>query len=139
MKQILPDNVSSGMVDYFFYKETIKTYKDIDRYEIYVSCIWDESSFNGEKERLVSLSGYNGKPVMSGNLFCFPSCVYYYNDDSLYWYVLFDESSLKIHYVMLSEIGSFDEIVFNKELAPTKCLYDSDFPRTYKEYGYFYS
>ena len=139
MKQILPDNVSSGMVDYFFYKETIETYMEVDRYEIYVSCTWDEASFNNEKERLMSLTGHLRNPIMSNDLFCYPACVYLYNYRSIYWYVLFDEPNLKMHYVMLSEIGSLDEVVFNKELAPTKCLYDADFPRTYKEYGYFYS
>ena len=141
---ILPSINNDDSICCFFLYERIKTRRDlVDRIEVYVSYQWkDTIDFSIEKSRLSSINysignHVSGKPIMSRNLFPFPSYVFVYNIFGTYMYVLLDDQSLTMHYVVLVEIVSIKEIVFDKDLAPKKRIVDSDLPLIYKLHGFY--
>ena len=117
---LFPESVPSVGTEAFLFAETVKPERSyFDRWEVYVRCLWSEEGFASEKLRLESFSGPGKGPTARADLFPLPSLVYKY-ESGKFLYALLDESTFSIHYIYLCEVGSIDNIVFEKRLAPTK-------------------
>ena len=62
---------------------------------------------------------------MSQDLFSLPAYVFRYNISGRFEYILFNDNSYEMHYIFLDEID-LDNVVFDKALAPTKRIQNSD-------------
>lgn len=119
---MFPELIPNSGVAGFFYAETVKPTRNyFDRWEVYVCCKWSEDEYINEKTRLENFDGMGGGPFFRTDLFPFPSLVYTYQSGK-FLYALLDEPTFSIHYIYLCEVGTIDNIVFDKKLAPTKPL-----------------
>lgn len=123
---LCPDEVSEDGAYFYYFGETVKPNRTfIDRFEIYISCKWNDEEFVQEKSRLSSLMGPNkARPLFSNDLFPLPSYIFVYGDGE-YKYALVDENNKTIYYICLVEV-SFKELVFDNSFAPKKPLWNSD-------------
>lgn len=115
---MFPEHIPAEGAPFFFFSETVKSYRDFsDRFEIYLCCEWGDEKYAAERERLKDL-GLSERD----DLFPLPSFVYRY-DYGHFLYALFDQSNNAIHYIYLSEVGSIENVVFDRSLAPTKAWF----------------
>ena len=124
---VFPNAAPKDGVYFFYYGENVKkSHSFIDRAELYVSCKWDKEEFKEEKTRLETYSGKNEKkPLKSNNLFPLPSFIFSYSN-GYFFYSLVDDSNQQIFYIICMEIGTLESVVFDKSLAPSKSLLNSD-------------
>ena len=115
----IPDEGST----FFFFSESFRQFlrrHDSYRTEIYLSCPLLEKQYEDEKNRLQLYETTTGNSCHPRDgLFPFPAYIYLYNDGR-FLYSLLDEPNLTIHYIFLWEIGSIDNVAFDRTLAPTK-------------------
>lgn len=117
---IFPEHISDGESKFFFFAETVKTWRNcFDRWEVYLSCEWSEEKYAFEKARLENHSDRSADSLKRDDLFALCAFVYEYSSGR-FAYTLFDESTFSIHYVFLCEVGSIEDIVFDRLYAPTK-------------------
>ena len=126
--RIFPKSLPNGAAAFFLHSESVKgKIKSHDRWEVFLECAWSPEEFTKERERLSCFSIKGKAPLLSNDLFPLPSCVFIYNDNSIFEYAIFSEDSSTVYYVSLSDVGPLAKnIVFDFSLAPTKRLVDSD-------------
>ena len=135
--EVFPSIINEEDSEYFFYAETVKPQRDYyDRFEIYLCRHLEQDEFNLEKHRLKNITGPTKSAVFSEDLFNYPCVMFEYNYFSRYEYVLFNEENFTVYYIWIQEIGSLDNVVFDKSIAPQLRLIDSDLKELSKTGGY---
>lgn len=114
---------------FFFYEKHNGDGGQVYRSEIFLKRQLNKEDYEAEIIRLQSIESYGKKAIYVDDLFSLPSFVASYNMFSSFEYALLDYTSMEIIYVYLYSIGSSDEIVFDNELAPSKRLNESSFPK----------
>lgn len=118
--KMFPQSVPEHGTTAFLFTEIVKPYHQyFYRLEVYVCCVWDKEDFFIEKLRLENSNGYGGIPRSRDDLFPLPSLIYKY-EAARFLYTLIDEQNYSIHYIYLCEIGFIDNVVFDRNYAPTK-------------------
>ena len=136
---IFPKTINKGTITCFDFSEFFYAGgRNIYRTELYLN--WkcpDYDCFESENKRLSEILFKGKNAVYCENLFSFPSYVTEYNYESGFEYAILNKDNLTIDYVYLKGIGSIEQIVFEKALAPTNLLKNSSFPRNKIVKGYY--
>ena len=133
LTNIFPSELSCESYSYFYYieKKYIEWTTDF-RAEIFLECQYNEEDYKNELKRIANIgykeTGDYKSPIYVEDLFDLPAYVITYNFLSKFSYVLISEKNFTLIYIYLYDVKSEDNIVFNRQYAPSRVLDDSSFP-----------